>query len=1048
MLDAVAMKIFAASIVIAFLAAFVVAESPPVKFFTTEEGLAHENVNRIVSDSRGFLWFCTGDGLSRFDGAAFRNYTQDHGLPNRDVNDLLETADGRYLIATGSGLAIFNPAGRPSRWDPATRGNPAESGETPLFSVFFPDVDDRKKNLINNLAQSVDGAIWAGTDNGLFRIEFTDGEPRFLQTDLGPTDAKGISVISFATLRDGTFLVGSSEGLHRMTPEREFVRISNDGAYSILETRGGELWIDYGGSTKGIGVFRLSGNQLTLVDSYSKADGLPENAFFFAIFQTTDGRIFVGQHDGLSEFLPESSPGARRFRVLRGEKVTSMAEDAAGNLWVGTELRGAWKIARKGFTIFGPEDGIAATDDIRAIYETRNGRLVLPVRPRRLLLQEGGKFIPIEPREMRKRSWGWRSLDIYSMDGEWWIPTEKGLLRFPPTADPRDLARVAPKKIYTTADGLPGDEIFQLFEDSRGDIWFSIVGVDYSILRWERKTEKLHQTSGADGLPRFNGPVSFAEDRHGGIWFGLYFGGLVRYRDGRYTVFGPSEGIPETQIVDLYADSEGRLWLATSGQGVFRIDDVGEEVPRLIRYSTLNGLSSNQAVCLVEDMFGRIYAGTGRGINRIDRDGGVRIFSQADGLPSNLVTKCASDRQGALWFVSQNTLLRFSPEAERPASPPPVLIDRISVGGVQQRISELGTADAGELDLSPDGNQVQIGFFALSFGSEGNIRYQYRLGEREWSAPGNSQQVDLTLSPGRHVFEVRAIRGDKVATERPATIILNVASPIWTRWWFVLLAGIAIAAALIMMFRYRTQRLLEVNEALTEAKLAEERLRRAREERLAELEAVRSRIATDLHDDIGASLTQIAVLSQVAQAKSTDSAAFEPLDRISEVSNELVGTMSDIVWSINPAKDHVSDLAQRMRRFASDVLSPLGVGFTFDAPRTEGEKKLKTNVRREVFLIFKEALNNIIKHSGARRVKITLSVSDQKLEMSIEDDGCGFDSPEVASASESEHRYGGNGLKSIEKRARDLGGELAVDSVIKEGTELILSIPIDGNDAS
>lgn len=1039
MLDAVAMKIFATLIVIAVCASFAVAESPPVKIYTTEEGLSHDNVNRIVRDSRGFLWFCTGDGLSRFDGAVFRNYTQDHGLPNRSINDLLETADGRYLIATSSGLAIFNPEGKASRWDSAARNQPGGNVETPLFSVFYPVEGNRKKNLINGLSQSADGSIWAGTDDGLFRIEISDGGLRFIEADLGPVNPNGISVSAFATLHDGAFLVGSTTGLFKMTPGRDFEQISDVRPYSILQTPDGRLWMDYGGETKGIGVFELAGNRLKLVDSYSKSEGLPENAFFFSKFQTDDGRIFIGQHDGLSEFIPET----RRFRVLGHEKVTSMTEDAAGNLWVGTELRGAWKIARRGFTIFGPDDGIAVTDDIRAIYESRNGHLVIPVRPRRMLLFDNGKFLAIEPVEMRKRSWGWKSLDLLSMDGEWWIPTEKGLLRFPPLADPRDLARVAPKKIYTTADGLPGDEIFQLFEDSRGDIWFSIIGVDYAIVRWDRKTGTFHPTSDADGLPKFNGPVSVAEDRNGTIWFGFYFGGLVRYRDGRFRIFGAAEGIPESQIIDLLVDSKGRLWLATSGQGVYRIDDVGEEVPRLFGYSTLNGLSSNQATCLAEDLFGRIYAGTGRGINRIDLDGGVRIFSQSDGLPSNLVARCAADRRGALWFVSQNTLLRFTPEAERPASPPPVLIDRISVAGIQQRISELGTTDAGELDLAPDGNQVQIGFFALSFGSEGNIRYQYRLDGREWSAPGNSQQIDLNLSSGRHVFEVRAIRSDMVATENPAIIVLHVASPVWTRWWFLLLSVAVIASVLILMFRYRTQRLREVNQALTEAKLAEERLRRAREERLAELETVRSRIATDLHDDIGASLTQIAVLSQVAQAKSTDAAAAEPLLKISDVSNELVGTMSDIVWSINPAKDHVSDLTQRMRRFASDVLSPLGIGFSFDAPRTETEKTLNTNVRREVFLIFKEAVNNIVKHASARRVRITLGVSDDRLEMSIEDDGRGFDVSSTDFGADSGFRYGGTGLDSIRRRAKVLGGELRIDSALTEGTELTLSIPID-----
>src|SRR5262249_10173691 len=264
-----------------------------------------------------------------------------------------------------------------------------------------------------------------------------------------------------------------------------------------------------------------------------------------------------------------------------------------------------------------------------------------------------------------------------------WVPGQIGLRRYPRVSNFNDLARTQPKRIYTTADGLFANEIFNLFEDSRRDIWFTVIGpMSDTLLRWEHDTEKVFGYTTADGLPAHNGPISFAEDSHGQMRFGYYFGGLARYSNGAFRLFTEKDGLPATQIGDLLTDSEGRLWVATASRGLFRVDNTQEDKPAFTSISTANGLSSNQSSCLTEDRFGRIYVGTGRGINRIDREGRIRVFTQEDGLPTNLITRCAADKNGNLWFVVSNTLVRFVPEIERLAAPPPVFIDRILVNGV------------------------------------------------------------------------------------------------------------------------------------------------------------------------------------------------------------------------------------------------------------------------------------------------------------------------------------------------------------------------------
>jgi signal transduction histidine kinase len=230
-----------------------------------------------------------------------------------------------------------------------------------------------------------------------------------------------------------------------------------------------------------------------------------------------------------------------------------------------------------------------------------------------------------------------------------------------------------------------------------------------------------------------------------------------------------------------------------------------------------------------------------------------------------------------------------------------------------------------------------------------------------------------------------------------------------------------------------------------ERERADAALRRAKEERLAELERVRKRIATDLHDDIGASLTQITVLSEVArQSLSREGFHSEQLGQISAVSNELVEAMSDIVWAINPKKDHLSDLVHRMRRFASDVFTARGLSFTFDAPDSARDTRLGASVRREVFLIFKESVNNVLKHACATQVRIRFRLEGARLELSVSDDGRGFeplDSVTLSGEYEPSDGTGGNGLYSMRRRALEMGGRFDVRSKTGEGTTVTLSLP-------
>jgi signal transduction histidine kinase len=222
---------------------------------------------------------------------------------------------------------------------------------------------------------------------------------------------------------------------------------------------------------------------------------------------------------------------------------------------------------------------------------------------------------------------------------------------------------------------------------------------------------------------------------------------------------------------------------------------------------------------------------------------------------------------------------------------------------------------------------------------------------------------------------------------------------------------------------------------ITERRRAQDALRKSREERLAELERVRKRIATDLHDDIGSSLTRISLLGEVVSRRvgAAEPSMVEPLSSIASLSRELVDSMSDIVWAINPDKDHLSDLSQRMRRFASDVLTARQIEFRFLTPDHERDVSVGANHRRELFLVFKEAINNMVRHSGCSRAELEFRAGPEGLVLIVSDNGSGFD---VAAAS------GGHGLASMRERIEALGGTAEVVSHPGQGTLLAFAVPL------
>jgi ligand-binding sensor domain-containing protein/signal transduction histidine kinase len=1011
------------------------AERLPIKNYTTADGLAHNVVNRVVRDSRGFLWFCTREGLSRFDGYSFTNYGTEQGLPSAIVNDLLETREGQYWVGTAGGLCRFDPMGRPQ----ARGDNSGKSHNAPdaMFTVYSLAEDDRSRHVLS-LLQDRAGSIWCGTRNGLYRVEAADNGLRIAAVDLGIPDYLESGFIEcLIEDRSGALWIGSPSGLHRRRPDG-YVEAYNTRAgspnsriQSLFEDREGRIWV---GTTAGE-LCRLvsepTPGHAVVARAYTGKDGLPASWISY-LFQASDGTLWAGSSKGLIQFIPTADGRDFRFRLygeaegLSYHEVGSLAEDNNGNLWLGMRNGGAAKLARNSFTTFGKADGFSSA---AAIFETRAGELIVCTTPRDresfMNRFDGEKFIHIRPQSFGRvdkyyYGWGWNQTVVEDHIGEWWVATGIGVCRFPKVSQPEQLAHTRPKAVYTTRDGLAADSILRLFEDSRGDIWISSVGEGKGpngLSRWDRRTGEFHHYSEQTGLPRLDTfyVSSFAEDRAGNLWIGFSGdGGLVRYRDQSFTLFTASDGVPAGQIRNLLIDSAGRLWVPSYRGGLSRIDNPsGEQQPTLVTYTTGEGLSSNEIAAVSEDRWGRIYIGTGRGLDRLDpTNGHIKHYTTADGLPLGEMQAAWRDRQGALWFSFSTGLARLVPQPDPPPAPPPIVITGLRIAGEAQVMSTVGETEMTLVTLGPDKNELQIDFVALGFSPGEGLRYQYRLegAGTDWSALADSRTVNFAnLSPGRYRFLVRAMNSEGVLSETPASLAFTILSPIWQRWWFVSLAAVAALLMVYSIYRYQLAQRIRI-------------------------ERVRTRIAADLHDDIGANLTTIAVLSEVVRQQIDGAAGIveAPLSAIAELSRESVSSMSDIVWAINPNKDSLRDLTRRMRGFAADTFTSRDIALEFQPPVVDLDLKLEADVRRTVYLIFKEAVNNVARHSACGKAKIDIHVKDARLVLKIADDGNGFDAAIAAD---------GNGLASMERRAKDCGGELTVFSDPAHGTTITLQIP-------
>ncbi|HET9372662.1 MAG TPA: two-component regulator propeller domain-containing protein [Vicinamibacterales bacterium] len=1019
------------------------AERLPVRTYTTADGLAHVAVERIVPDSHGFLWFCTPAGLSRFDGYGFINFSAAEGLPIGRINDLIETRRGEYWLGSEAGLVRFDPEGVPS---PHLVTADRETGSRrPMFTLVDPGGGDRYSTTVTALAEGADGTLWIGTRQGLARLDRSGGRLRVSPIEIGLPDRvpEEREVGDLLEDRWGTLWITTPVGLSRRWPDGRVARYSlSDGLpgkyLTVLTDAGdGSLWV----GSRDAGAFRITADAqhrpLTIGTKLSSTNGLPHD-WVLSILRTADDRIWIGTARGLAEVSGSKAITAAVLRAytarngLSHPAVSGLAEDAAGNIWIASSEAGAVKLSRNGLTTYGAADGLEA---VHSVFQDRAGQIcfrghllgdALSTFIEGVPLPLGGapagghirfgclneqRFHAFLPAAVKPEQIGWvmEAVTLQARDGTWWVGTDVGLVHFPATERFEQIASASPLAVYVPSDGLAAGLVFRLFEDSRGDIWISTISSAIKgLARWDHRDAKVHDLGGRPGLPSLvrDTPRSFGEDASGGIWIG-FNSGLARYRDDRFTFFTPADGLPAGTIVDFHRDGGGRFWVASARGGLVRVDEVTAARPRFVTYSTADGLSSNNIETLTGDRRGLLYLGGGNGLDRFDPESGrVKHYTAADGLPPGIIKDAFLDRAGVLWFGTSSGLARLAPGDDLAAAPPIALISALHVGGQSRPVSALGARRLSIGPLPPSQNQVRIDFVGLGFGGGEVLSYQYQLegGDARWSAPTGQRSITFaSLAPGEYAFHVRAVNSEGVASA-PATVAFAILRPVWLRGWFLMLAAAAIGAAAYAAHHYRVSRVLQ-------------------------LARMRTSIATDLHDDIGANLTRIALLSEVARTTRDD----VRLASIAQIARESIGSMGDIVWAINPARESLRDLVRRMRQHADELFTQREIALRFDVPAAAADRKLTMEARRDWLLIFKEAVSNVARHSRCSQVAIEIRLEESQLVMVVADNGIGLDPAKAGD---------GQGLRSLQRRAAALRGTCVITSRPGRGTSVTVKAPV------
>lgn len=973
-------KVLAAiSCCLAFFSASVFGEKIPFKYLTTADGLAHNRVTRIFQDRKGFLWFATWEGLSRFDGYNFVNYGTQDGLANQIINDITQDKQGRIWAAANDGGI--------SRLTDETSTDDFGSSRSEKFTTFRVG-STYFSNKVNRFLIDSKNNLWCLTDDGLYRAAVSD-KPVFSLVKANPTPLQDFGSNALFEDKQGNIWFTIYHELFEIRGENEIINhgaikgFEGDYISNAIQDKKGKIFVL--GWENGLFEFVSSTSQWRKISS-----DLQGISYFSALIEDDENSLWFGGGGGLLKLSNGKITKYSTEQGLSGNSINSLFQDREGNLWIGDMLSGINKFSGEAIVSY---PIASTTDDIQKQNFIQN-----ILKPND---SSGTRFLS-------------SFFTILYSDKKWRI--SYNINNQSPLLNPvMHLQNGKEINVTEFFDKPPKeDESISFYDDERGVLWFSknggfIYRMNSAVL-------------GKSEIEKFpcdisNQKVSFdliIDDRRGNLW--LFRRGLLptRLRNGQCKIFTAESKIPDFNARSVFLDSRGWLWIGTRYEGVAVTKNPEAEIPDFKFYTVEDGLLSSSVWSITEDESGRIYLSTGRGLNRFEPNTERwQSYTPKDGLLSDSIEVLIKDSQGRIWIITPNGISKFDPDLERKTlSAPPIYITKIKIAGENLPLTETGFVETSAVELDSAKNNLTIDFVGLQFKDENALSYQHKLEgtDKDWSKPDKNRTITFAnLAPGNYRFLVRAVNQEGLISNSPAVFGFEIFPPFYLRWWFFALAILTFGTIIYALYRVRVEKLLE-------------------------MERTRMLIATDLHDDIGANLSKISVLSEVLRMQIANKNKNDDklLGSIAEISRQSVDSMSDIVWAINPQRDSVREIVRKMRENAEEIFVPKGIRVKFVEPEKAYKIKLPMDLRRDLYLIYKEAINNIAKHSAADLVNIGFYIAKHEIILTIEDDGKGFDLREETN---------GNGLTNMRMRIERLKGTFEIESEENRGTKISIRIP-------
>jgi signal transduction histidine kinase/ligand-binding sensor domain-containing protein len=994
---------------------------------TTDDGigLASNVVTSLYQDEKGFIWVGTDNGLQRFDGSKFIHFSTSKAgsdqLPHASVSQIIPADSSKLVLAlnTKREFGLFDPSRFTYKKIPVKSSRPISPRAE--FHLWKDSQGEIYLNILRAGMMHYDKKQNAFVDNNPFRIP------------------KGWHINLLAAYEDHVkdqYWFGCDSGLviyDRIT-DQSWTKNFNPHNLAILNNetvqdnptqlnidKQRRIWIFNwpvnGGQYKHC--LDSAGGRFLTTDTIGLSQGPTGYVEYNNFYETREGDLWIYgsgilyNYDKISRRWNYNKRGNGNDNIsIDYDAVFQVIEDRDESMWIATD-KGLY------FTSHGSGEFSLVNVSFNSNSEATSITDILEMPDGNLWFTSWGSGVKVTDKLFRK------------------IPNY--VYNNAPPANWPGAQKAATKLTWSMCR-----------QSSTGYVW---IGCNGGILLVHdpatRTTKYLTPPELNQSTVRY-----IAENKNGDLWFGTQGGRLVKWSNNQFTVVKDMGTI----IYKVFFDKQGWMWLATHEKGLYAINPTdGSILQHYAADGGKNALYGNTGddIEQLNDSIIVFGAGALHFINK--KTGSVNLISYEDGLPSNTVKRLRMDRNGSLWIITSNGLCRYNPVnnqiniygrkdgvvlAEQTSNadflcsndyivfggsnavlmfnpnvfsttkaPPDVTITDFKL--YNQFVPVDSLMQYPEVKLQHDQNSISIYFASLSYTQRDKLTYYYKMEgiDKDWIRADRSYYANYSLlPPGTYTFKVYCQNIEGKRSAKTTELIIRIKPPFWRTWWFISTLLFVVALLIYAVHDLRVNRLLAV-------------------------EKLRNRVARDLHDDMGSTLSTINILSSMAKSKmSADPVkTAEYLSKISDNSQRMMEAMDDIVWSIKPSNDSMQKISARMREFATNVLEAKNMDLDFFMDDDVYDIKLNMEKRRDFFLIFKEAVNNAAKYSKASRVWIQVSLEHKLLTLKVKDNGIGFD---VIAAD------GGNGLGNMHKRADAMNGRISIESNEGKGSVITLSIPI------